>query len=72
MAEILGPGLISLAERGLVVVRRFASWPAPWGRGSPVAREELMRSSREVAAWSDGVPGGVLAAQLTEAGIHLL
>jgi hypothetical protein len=35
LADILAPGLISLAERGLVEVRRFRNWPAEWGRRCP-------------------------------------
>ncbi|MDT5028553.1 MAG: hypothetical protein QOE61_4979 [Micromonosporaceae bacterium] len=30
VATLLGPGLVSLAARGLIEVRHFDGWPAPW------------------------------------------
>jgi hypothetical protein len=41
--EVLGPGLISLASRRYIEVRRFDKWPARWEQGSPVVGEDFLR-----------------------------
>jgi hypothetical protein len=67
----LVPGLISLAARGFIEVRRFESWPARWNQGSPVVGDDLVRQSAPVEAWSRG-SGPVLAAHITKAGVAFL
>ncbi|GAA0577619.1 hypothetical protein GCM10010172_72990 [Paractinoplanes ferrugineus] len=72
LADILAPGLISLAARGLVEVRRFPRWPAPWTEGVLLTGEELAQESRRAEAWSDRTTETVLAAHITAAGRRLL
>ncbi|GLW33792.1 hypothetical protein [Actinoplanes regularis] len=72
VAEILGPGLVSLATRHFIEVRRFSVWPARWEEGTPVAGDELRQASSRVEVWSGGSTNGLLAAQITEAGVPYL
>ncbi|GGN24497.1 hypothetical protein FHR83_008099 [Actinoplanes campanulatus] len=72
LADILAPGLISLATRGFVEVRRFHNWPAQWDEGLPLTGDDLARESTRAAVWSDSPEGVVLAAHITEAGRRLL
>ncbi len=72
VTEILGPGLVSLAARGLIEVRHFDRWPAPWEEGAPVTADDLRQLSSRVEVWSGESPHGTLAAQLTEAGVPYL
>ncbi|MBO3744133.1 hypothetical protein [Actinoplanes flavus] len=72
LADILAPGLISLAARGLVEVRQFRNWPARWDEGVPLTGDDLVRESTRAAVWSDSPKGVVLAARITEAGHRLL
>jgi hypothetical protein len=72
LADILAPGLISLAARGLVEVRRFHNWPARWDQGVPLIGDDLARESTRVEVWSDDAAHAVLAAHITEAGRRLL
>ncbi|MFG3698880.1 hypothetical protein ACGF5C_13320 [Micromonospora sp. NPDC047620] len=72
VAEVLGPGLVSLASRGLIEVRRFEGWPAQWERGVPVTGDDLVRESGHVDMWSDDSAHGMLAAHITNAGIRYL
>jgi len=72
VAEVLGPGLVSLVVRGLIEVRRFDGWPAQWERGIPVTGDDLLRESGRVAVWSTDSPHGMLAAHITKAGIRYL
>src|SRR5690242_19262860 len=51
LAAILAPGLVSLAARGLVEVRRFRAWPAPWDDGEPLADDDLARESTRIEVW---------------------
>jgi hypothetical protein len=64
--------LVSLVGRGLIEVRRFDSWPAPWKQGVPIVDDELRCESGRPEAWSGDSPRGRLAAHITEAGIGLL
>jgi len=72
VAEVLGPGLVSLAGRGLIEVRCFDSWPAPWERGVPIAGDDVLRESRRAEVWSGDSARGKVVAHITEAGIRLL
>jgi len=72
VAEVLGPGLASLAARSLIEVRRFDRWPARWEDGVPVVSDDLRRASSRVEVWSDDSAYGVLAARITEGGIPYL
>lgn len=72
VAAILGPGLVSLAARGLIEVRRFDCWPASWEQGLPVTGDDLLADSRRVEVWSDDPARTRLAAHITEAGIRYL
>ncbi|WP_326549440.1 hypothetical protein [Micromonospora sp. NBC_01813] len=72
LAELLGPGLISLVARGLVEVRRFDGWPAEWDDGTLVVGDELLRESGRAEVWRDDGGHRVLAAHITRAGIRLL
>ncbi|MFY1695979.1 hypothetical protein [Solwaraspora sp. WMMA2101] len=72
LAEILGPGLVSLVARGLVEVRRFDGWPAEWDHGTLVAGDELLRESGRAEAWRDDGGHRVLAAHITRAGVRVL
>ncbi|MEU7875976.1 hypothetical protein [Dactylosporangium sp. NPDC049140] len=72
LADILAPGLISLAARGLVEVRRFHNWPAQWDQGAPLTGDDLARESTRAEVWSDDAAHAVLAAHITEAGRRLL
>lgn len=72
MAEVCGPGLVSLAARGFIEVRRFGTWPAAWDDGHPVTGDELTAASRLVESWSDGGALPCLAAHITRAGIGKL
>jgi hypothetical protein len=72
LADILAPGLISLAARGLVEVRRFRSWPAQWEDGVLLTGKDLARESTHAEVWSAGPTDAVLAAHITEAGHRLL
>jgi len=67
VAEVCGPGLVSLEARGFVEVRRFESWPEPWEHGRPVVGDELLAESRRVERWSSN-PARTLAARITDAG----
>jgi hypothetical protein len=68
VAEVCGPGLVSLERRGFIEVRCFESWPEPWEQGRPVVGEELLAESQRVERWSSDATGTHLAAQITEAG----
>jgi hypothetical protein len=68
VAEVCGPGLVSLAARGSVEVRRFESWPELWEHGRPVVGDELASESRRVERWSDRAARTHLVVQRTEAG----
>jgi hypothetical protein len=72
LTDILAPGLVSLAARGLVEVRRFRSWPAQWEEGVPLAGDALARESTRAEMWSSDPEGAVLAAHITEAGHRFL
>ncbi|WP_221329462.1 hypothetical protein [Actinoplanes sp. L3-i22] len=72
VADVCGPGLVSLEARGFIEVRCFESWPEPWDRGRPVTGDELLAESRRVERWSDNPAGTHLAAQITEAGVPYL
>lgn len=72
VAEVLGPGLVSLVGRGLIEVRRFENWPTPWEQGVPVVGDDLLRESGRAEAWSGDSARGRLAARITGAGIWLL
>ena len=72
VAEVLGPGLVSLAARRLIEVRYFDRWPARWEEGIAVGGSDLRRVSSRVEAWTDHSTRGVLAAHITEAGILYL
>jgi hypothetical protein len=72
LADILAPGLISLAARGLIEVRRFHHWPAHWDEGTPLIGDDLARESTRVEVWSDDTTHAVLAAHITEAGHRFL
>jgi hypothetical protein len=72
LAATLAPGLISLAARGLLEVRRFRTWPAQWDDGQALTEEDLARESRRVEVWSEGTGDAVLAAHITEAGHRFL
>jgi hypothetical protein len=73
LADVLAPGLISLAARGLVEVRRFQNWPAQWDRGVPLTGDDLARECTRADVWSDDATRAVLAAaHITEAGRRLL
>jgi hypothetical protein len=68
VAEVCGPGLVSLEARGFVEVRHFESWPELWKHGRPVVGDELLAESRRVERWSDNAAQTHLVAQITEAG----
>ena len=70
VAEVLGPGLVSLADRGLIEVRRFNSWPSPWEKGVQVVGDDLKRESVRAEVWSGDSTAGTLAAHITQAGIR--
>jgi hypothetical protein len=72
LADILAPGLISLAARGLVEVRRFHPWPAQWDQGVLLAGDDLARESTHPEVWSDDAAHAILAAHITKAGRRLL
>jgi hypothetical protein len=72
VADVLGPGLVSLVARGLIEVRRFDTWPARWEDGSRVVGDDLLRASGRVETWSGRSADGILAANLTEAGVPYL
>ncbi len=72
LADILAPGLISLAARGFVEVRQFRNWPARWDEGIPLTGDDLARESTRTGVWTDRPEGAVLAAHITEAGHRLL
>ena len=36
LAAVLTPALLSLANRGLIEVRQFRTWPLAWTEGSPL------------------------------------
>ncbi|HEX5594730.1 MAG TPA: hypothetical protein VFX61_01715 [Micromonosporaceae bacterium] len=72
VAEVLGPGLVSLVGRGLIEVRRFDRWPAPWEQGVPIAGDDLLRESGRAEVWSGDSDLGSLVARITEAGIRFL
>jgi len=72
VAEVLGPGLVSLAARSLIEVRRFDRWPAQWEEGIPVVGDDLRHASSRVEVWSDDSTHGMLAARITEGGIPYL
>ncbi len=72
VAEICGPGLVSLEARGFVAVRRFESWPELWEHGRPVVGDELLAESRRVERWSDNAARTHLAVQITKAGERYL
>ncbi|GAA2711869.1 hypothetical protein [Actinoplanes palleronii] len=71
VADVLGPGLVSLAARGFIEVRRFPSWPEPWEHGLPVAGDELLAATARIELWSDSARMH-LAAQITDAGVPYL
>ena len=64
----LAPGLLSLTSRGLIEVRRFPTWPAPWDEGIPLTEEALAEESTRPEIWSEPTAGGVLAVHITKAG----
>lgn len=72
VAEVLGPGLVSLAARNFLEVRRFDRWPARWEEGIPVGGADLRHASSRVEVWSDDSTHGMLAAHITEGGIPYL
>jgi hypothetical protein len=72
VAEVCGPGLVSLEARGLIEVRRFESWPEPWERGRPVLGDELLAESRRVERWIDNAAGTQVAARILDAGERYL
>ncbi|BCB77803.1 hypothetical protein GCM10022251_38720 [Phytohabitans flavus] len=72
VAEILAPALTSLATHGLIEVRRFDVWPAPWEAGVPVDPDRLLHESQHAEAWSRGRTHDLLAAHITEVGIRWL
>lgn len=72
VAEVCGPGLVSLEARGFIEVRRFESWPRPWEHGRPVVGSELLAESRHVERWSDNAARTHLVAKITEAGERYL
>ncbi|MFD0582251.1 hypothetical protein [Dactylosporangium darangshiense] len=72
IAELLGAALASLAAHGLIEVRRFDIWPAPWDQGSPVANEHLVSESQRSDVWSRSMTHDALAAVITEVGIRWL
>src|SRR5437773_2402974 len=61
IATLLSPALASLAANGLMEVRRFATWPAPWEQGTPVHADHLLSESKRPGDWSrNAVPRDVL------------
>ncbi|WP_158647389.1 hypothetical protein [Actinoplanes sp. ATCC 53533] len=72
VADVLGPGLVSLEARGFIEVRRFENWPEPWERGRPVVGDELLAESQRVELWSSNSARTHLAAQITKAGERYL
>ncbi|MER7586923.1 hypothetical protein ABTW72_05225 [Micromonospora sp. NPDC127501] len=66
VAALLGPALASLAAHGLIEIRRFGAWPAPWEQGADVV--ELGTDSRCVDIWSRTRTHDVLVARITEVG----
>lgn len=72
VAEVCGPGLVALAARGFVEVRRFESWPGKWENGRPVAGRELLAECRRVERWSGNAARGHLVARITDAGEQYL
>jgi hypothetical protein len=73
LASLLAPALASTAVHGLVEVRRFVSWPAPWDRGVPVPAHRVAGESGAARLWSpDASSLEVLAVILTESGYRWL
>ncbi|MEV6305006.1 hypothetical protein AB0M02_36730 [Actinoplanes sp. NPDC051861] len=72
VAEVCGPGLVTLEARGFIEVRRFESWPEPWDRGRPVLGDELLAESRRVERWTSNAARTHLVAQVTKAGERYL
>jgi hypothetical protein len=72
VAEVCGPGLVSLEARGFVEVRRFGSWPESWEHGRAVVGSELLAESRCVERWSDNAARMHLVVRITEAGERYL
>ncbi|WP_446210012.1 hypothetical protein [Micromonospora sp. IBSANI012] len=65
----LAGALVSLTADGLVEVRRFASWPAPWSDGARVEGEHLRAEVGGVDPWLPGPARiGLLVARVTEEG----
>ncbi|SCG41984.1 hypothetical protein [Micromonospora coxensis] len=62
----LADALAGLVAGGLVEVRRFATWPAPWGGGVPVDDDRLRAEADAVETWLPGpARTGLLVARFT-------
>ena len=72
VAEVCGPGLVSLEARGFVEVRHFERWPEPWEDGRPVVGDELVVESRRVERWFGNGVRTHLVVRITEAGERYL
>jgi hypothetical protein len=68
LAGLLGPALVSLAGNGLIEVRRFGGWPAPWECGDPVTAENLAGWVTRVDLWSRDATHDALVAHITDVG----
>lgn len=73
IAALLSPALAGLASYGLIEVRRFATWPAPWEQGPALDATDVASESRHLDHWSPNeIPRDVLAVNITRERIHWL